>query len=849
MNLRMSRFWEFSPSEAIAFVLPDLSSVTYAQLSTDVSEFQERLKAPKGLIGIVCDGEYLQYVAYLAALGAGCPVALMQEGQSPESTGLSLRYFYCPGEDDLSSYSRDRWPKWHADLALLLSTSGSTGTSKWVRLSFDNLSANAASIAEYLELTPEDRAPMALPFQYSYGMSVLNSHLGVGATLVLTRGSVLDTSFWQVFESTGCTSFAGVPHSFALMEQSHIRTHHLKNLRYVTQAGGRLAPSSVSAWLDRGRSEGWDFFVMYGQTEAAPRISYLPPDLARAMPNAIGICIPGGEMWVADDMGAPSADGEDGELTYRGPNVMMGYAQSDADLSAGPSTDVLKTGDIAKRHPNGVFEIVGRKSRFVKLFGYRISLVEVETHLDEAGIKAACGGHDDVMYILLPEGSAEIRAPEDVARDISDWLNVPVHAFRVEAIEAIPRHPNGKVDHPAVSNLIAEFVNRTDAEDEEPLPFLQKLMHRVLRKRASVREVFQTHFEDEPVGPESSFNGLGGDSLSYVSMALDLEQILGGLPQDWGEMTVAELESLSGPQSGLTQIDTPTALRALAIMLIAMGHLDVWNYGSGGALSLFMVAGWSFSAFTLPTVLSSERAAPIVVLALRIALLTLAWTTFNELTTGWGQWPAFLFISNWISPSIQGGSWFIEVYLQILALVTLAFALPSVRRSFHRSHFAMTAGVAGMCALLAAGSDVLFDTEHLYRRLPHLMAWIFFCGCSAHAASTHRQRGIATAIFLLGYLQLQHDTFAFGFFPLSGLVLIWLPVLPMPYLLLRPFREIAGASLVIYLTHFKFDGIARHFNLGEPIVGWISAIVGGVILWRLYEPIDVIVRRTLKRSI
>ena len=845
----MTRFWEISPSEEVAFVLPDLSAVTYAQLSADISAFQERLKAPKGLIGVLCDGEYLQYVAYLGALGAGCPVALMQEGQSPESTGLSLRYFYSPGEDDLRSYSLDRVPEWHPDLALLLSTSGSTGASKWVRLSFDNLAANAASIAEYLELTPEDRAPMALPFQYSYGMSVLNSHLGVGATLVLTQGSVLDASFWQMFERAGCTSFAGVPHSFALMEQGNIRTDHLKGLRYITQAGGRLAPSNVSAWLDRGRSEGWDFFVMYGQTEAAPRISYLPPDLARAMPNAIGIPIPGGEMWVADDMGAPLADGEEGELTYRGPNTMMGYAQSDVDLAPGPDTDVLQTGDIAKRHPNGVFEIVGRKSRFVKLFGYRISLDEVEKHLDEAGIKAACGAQADVMYILLPEASAEVSAPEDVTREISDWLNVPTHAFRVEQIEAIPRHPNGKVDNPAVSTLISGLADRADAAQEKPLPFFRKLMHRVLRRRASVLEVFQSHFEDEAVGPEASFKDLGGDSLSYVSVALELEEILGGVPQDWGEMTVAELEALTGSQSWLRQIDTSTALRALAIMLIATGHLGVWNYGGGGALCLFMVAGWSFSAFTLPNVLSSARTAPIVVLALRIALLTLVWTSLNYLATGWGQWPAFLFISNWISPSIQGGAWFIAVYLQMLVVVTFAFALPSVRRAFDLSHFGMAAGVAGMCVLLSAGADALFDTEHLYRRLPHLMAWIFFCGFSAHAAKTNSQRGIATAIFLLGYFQFQQYSLSFGFFPLSGLALIWLPTLPTPYVLVKPLREIAGASLVIYLTHFKFAGFARQLNMDEPIVGWIAAIVGGVILWRLYEPIDILLRRRLKRVI
>lgn len=276
----MIRFWEFEKTSQPAFFLPDGDVIDYTTLSRDVGAFQNRLSGSNGLLGLKCTGQYRQYVAYIAALREGCPVVMLSADQFSQDTSLTLSWRYDPEKDHLEYDPAGDTVLLHPDLAILLSTSGSTGSAKWVRLSYTNIASNAASIASYLELTAQDCAPMALPFQYSYGMSIVNSHLAVGGALALIEGSILEDSFWDFFKKAGCTSLAGVPHSFDLLEKSYVPTDHLSTLRYMTQAGGRLSAEQVRYWAKRGATEGWSFFVMYGQTEAAPRISYLPPDMA-----------------------------------------------------------------------------------------------------------------------------------------------------------------------------------------------------------------------------------------------------------------------------------------------------------------------------------------------------------------------------------------------------------------------------------------------------------------------------------------------------------------------------------------------------------------------------------------
>lgn len=847
MTIGTSDFWIIRKSDSPAFFLPDGSSISYRELGEDVDAFSRKLAAERGLIGIQCDGHYRQYVAYLAALNAGCPVLLLGENQTAPSTHLSLSYLYAPATDDLTRFDTEK-PSWHPDLAVLLSTSGSTGSAKWVRLSHRNIASNAASIAEYLALRPDDRAPMALPFQYSYGMSIINSHLAVGAAIVLTEGSVMDARFWEAFDRCGCTSLAGVPHSFDLMEKAQIRTAHLGRLRYMTQAGGRMDPAQVRQWVERGRIEGWDFLVMYGQTEAAPRISYLPPQMALETPSAIGIAIPGGELWIADEQGRPLADGMAGELCYRGPNTMMGYAQSDADLSLAPGSDILNTGDIAKRLPNGAFEIVGRKNRFVKLFGLRIGLDEVDKHLQERGLAAACVAKNDVLYVVTADSPSS--SIPDIALHLSEWLGIPARSFHVHPVAALPRQASGKVDLQAIGRMIDALPPQKPAEPRSPptRTGLRGLADRVMSRRMnSVAEVFKSHFPTAKLSSTTSFDELGGDSLSYVAVSLDLESVLGRLPDDWSSMSVAELEGKADTAGWITSIDTPTLVRSLSIMLIVAGHLELLDYGGGGASALMAVAGMSFAAFTLPQVLSSASIIPILILAIRIGLITVGFGLLTYVFTGYGEWPAFFFIGDWISPDVEGDAWFIDVYLQLLLLLMLALSFSRVRHMTRQQMFKTSIIAAAALVVLAAASDAVLDTSYLYRRLPHLYAWIFMIGVVACAAKSEAEKKITTVVLLLGIWQFEgFRTVELTFFPLAVLALIWVPSIRVPKVFSSGLRMVAGASLIIYLSHFQFASVSSAMFGDSLFLGWIVAILGGVLAWRLYDPVDVFIVRRLR---
>lgn len=217
--------------------------------------------------------------------------------------------------------------------------------------------------------------------------------------MILTDLSVADACFWELFKAGRGSTFAGVPYTFDLLDRVGFASMELPHLRSVTQAGGRLAPDRVAHYAALGRAAYWDLFVMYGQTEATARMAYLPPDLAHAHPEAAGVAIPGGSFRLEL---LPDWPGQDtGELVYAGPNVMLGYAESPDDLGLGRSIDELHTGDIARRTPEGLYELLGRRSRFAKILGLRIDPQQVEAMLEKHDITSCCTGDDDELVVAV----------------------------------------------------------------------------------------------------------------------------------------------------------------------------------------------------------------------------------------------------------------------------------------------------------------------------------------------------------------------------------------------------------------------------------------------------------------
>jgi acyl-CoA synthetase (AMP-forming)/AMP-acid ligase II len=335
------------------------------------------------------------------------------------------------------------------DLALLLPTSGSTGSPKFVRLSRRAVLANADSIAEALDIDDDERAITSLPIHYSYGLSVVNSHLRRGAQVVLTGMNVLEAGYWALIRDLAVTSMAGVPYSYLLLRRLDFEGLGVPSLRTLTQAGGRLDPKLVMYFHSLMTTRGGNFFVMYGQTEATARIAILPSDALPAKRGSVGLAVPGGAIHLLGGDGATLPPGETGEVVYAGPNVMLGYAEGPDDLALG---DVqggrLSTGDLGHCDSDGYLFITGRTKRIAKAFGYRISLDEIEAVLATRGTLAVtCIDEKVVVHCegWTPQAMAEAKAY------IARLMRLHQSAFDFRSIEQLPALPSGKVDYRKLS--------------------------------------------------------------------------------------------------------------------------------------------------------------------------------------------------------------------------------------------------------------------------------------------------------------------------------------------------------------------------------------------------------------
>jgi len=335
-------------------------------------------------------------------------------------------------------------PQMYEELSLLLPTSGSTGSPKLVRHSYRNIEANAENVKNLFGLTSEERAMASLPMHYTMGLSVIASHLKAGATVLLCGKSLLDKGFWSMLKDQHATSFTGVPYSFELLAKLRFSRMDLPDLKIITQGGGKLTPEMWNQLVQYAKEKGKKFIATYGQSECTARMAYLPAELAMSKVCSIGVAEPGGQLSIIDSEGNESFEGEaTGEMVYRGENVTLGYATCQEDLLKGDENHgVMHTGDLARRDADGCYFIVGRMKRFLKLFGLRIGLDEVENLIkSEYKIDCYCKGNDEKLIVLVTDASVKDKLPA--------FIEEKTHLFHqkieVQLVNAILRNETGKV--------------------------------------------------------------------------------------------------------------------------------------------------------------------------------------------------------------------------------------------------------------------------------------------------------------------------------------------------------------------------------------------------------------------
>jgi long-chain acyl-CoA synthetase len=336
-----------------------------------------------------------------------------------------------------------------SDLASLVYTSGSTGRPKGVMLTHRNLMSNAESIAGYLALSPEDRVLTVLPFHYVYGQSLFYTHFLKGGSVLIDNRFAYPNTVLDTMESQRATGFAGVPSTFViLLEKSTFRKRGFPSLRYATQAGGHLS----AAWQVKA-AEAFNparFFVMYGATEAAPRLTYLDPDRLPEKAGSIGKAIPGVEVFVADEAGNRQPQGVLGEIAARGPNIMAGYWRDPQATSEVLRNGLYFTGDLGREDAEGFLFIEGRSRDFIKVGGNRVGAKEIEDAILEwdGALEAAVIGVEDALLGEVPKAFVVPRGQWDEDA-LKAFLKSRIPMFKqpkyYQTLSALPKNGSGKV--------------------------------------------------------------------------------------------------------------------------------------------------------------------------------------------------------------------------------------------------------------------------------------------------------------------------------------------------------------------------------------------------------------------
>lgn len=823
-------------------------TVTYADLAGRVDELAAQLSGERRLALVAAAATPDSVVSYLAALAAGHVVLMVAPGSGGPADQLRADYdpdIVLNADGSVEVVRAGPAHDLHPELALLLSTSGSTGSSKLVRLSAANLEANTAQIAAFLQVRTDDCAALTLPLSYCYGLSVLQTHLANGASILLTDLSVVDECFWDLFERTGATTFPGVPRTFELLERSGFADRHLPRLRYVTQAGGSMPPGQVRRWAELGQEHGWDLVIMYGQSEATARMAYLPPHLALEHPSTVGVPVPGGSISIVD-----------GEIVFDGPNVMLGYAHGPADLALGRTVQALHTGDLGQITPEGLLQVTGRRARFVKVLGHRVDLDTLEGVLRSQGHDVRCAGTDDLV-LASARGVTSAPARESVRRAVVAACGAPRHAVRVVIVDDHPLLGTGKPDYAGILALGPSATLAAGSSGTSVAQLYAALLHR------------------SDVGDRSTFTGLGGDSLSYVEVSIRLEELLGGLPAGWHLMTVGELDRLRTPvpsqgdgrlpiecdssasggdrQRGRKgcghppiwrDMESSVWLRALAILLIVGTHARLFTL-QGSANALLVIAGYQLARFQLSVPGRRERVAGIGGAGLRIVGPTLVAIAAAHLLDGSYQTRNF-FLANWLAGEPQLGPawrfWFIEALVWGIALTAALTAVPAFRRLERR--FPLGAPFA-----LMVGAFVLFRLPLLPLPVPHMhgsahvVLYLFLLGWGLARASSLRHRVLLTVVVIASIGTFSFNPYRDGLTIALVLALLWLPVTKVPAMLVPVIRPLAASSLYIYVVHWQ----AVEVLSGQPIVAFAGSLAVGLVYWWAWTRGAVIVRRRLPR--
>jgi len=760
--------------------------------------------------------------------------------------------------DRLISIDEDDWrnhassvpePLKEAELAYIIFTSGSTGRPKGVEVLHHGLSTFLDAMAKQPGLTEDDRLLSVTTVSFDIAALELFLPLSVGATLVLaSRRQTMDgKALSALLEEYGITVFQATPATYQLLLSAGWQGR--ADIKLL--CGGEALPADLAARLLECCGELWN---MYGPTETTIW-STIKKVEAPESPMPIGSPIHGTRVYVLNEQQEPVPIGVPGELYIAGDGVASGYHQR-PDLTAerfvadpfspGEEDRMYRTGDLVRVAEQGDVFYLGRLDRQVKIRGFRIELGEIETAISEHDNVKQCvvevyeppaGAKRLVAYLILKDPDRPVGV-DDLQGLLASRLPEYMIPTAVVTLDALPLTPNNKIDRKALPAPAKEHY--------APLQGAAKIPASGARAPSGDLEekIFQSwkkHFGANSVDLDSNFVSLGGDSLSYVQVLSDLEEILGEVPEDWERLTIRQLAQLQVEASPVfAEVECTVAIRAVSIFSILFLHFFP-DYGLNGWTSgLFMVSGYLFAKFQFPLAVAQKSSGAILTSAIKILIPSGLFVFTFEAAFGIFEPSRVLMYDNLLK--FSGTYWFIQVLIQILLFMALLFAIAPLRRFADRRPFDFGLILFAFAAalILLAPFDMIWDKRNY--QLPQFRLWQFAFGWCVCFGTTHARRaGLAYALVAVGvldHLMLKHSggpDWAVVTV-LLGLILLYVPKIPVIRPLHHLMYALAGASLYIYLVHIPLRMYLKSQGLvHQPYLYLAVGLLGGFLLWRAWE--------------
>ena len=734
-------------------------------------------------------------------------------------------------------------------IAYLLFTSGTTGVPKCIETSH-------APMVHFIDWY--DKA-FAVDTQCRFSMLSGVGHdpilrdifvpLSAGAELhVPPQAAVLDPAKLQTwFADTRVTHAHMTPQLCRILCAGHRDQPPLLALRFVFSGGDTLRTTQAEELL--AAAPGARVVNFYGATETPQAMGHHvfdPRTDGASDVVPVGRGIADVQLVVLDDQLALAAIDTRGQIAIRTRFLSAGY-RGDPGLTrtkfvanrhaAHPADQLYLTGDVGRFRPDGAVVLEGRVDDQVKIRGFRVELGDVVHQLERiAQVKDAVvlpertsdGESRLVAYTVARPGVATGAAATAAVREA---MAAAAPAYMVPSryvwVPRLPLLPNGKIDRAALGTL------EQDASRSLPLTPLDAI-------EASIVAHWRALLAQPAIDVGASFVELGGDSLSFIEASMQLEALLGGLPDGWETLSIRELAREQRAQrSRWTRIDSSVLLRAVSIVAVVAGHFDLPNL-TGSVRALFVVSGMSFGRYLVPHVVRTGRISAVARLVLKIAVPTVLYTLLINIAFRLPTGPGLLLINNLITPHAHLGGigfWFIDVLVQSLIVLAALLSVRWVRQQVSRNPFRWALGASTVFAGIAVVAPLVWDTSGLYDRVaPYYLGAMCLGWAVAHADSPRRRLLVVAATVLTFAQPAWHseDVLVFPF--VATCFLLGFPRVSLPVHVGRLVNLIAGASLFIYLTDHQTGLVMTKAGLGDHgVVMVVLAIAVGLGAWKGWD--------------